>query len=650
LGEVLISALPSDLRAENQRLVVCRLDSFASSVGIEGEVFAEVKKRGRIQVRMLARAFSGRNFYRVLSRLVSEGAVGIEERLKRGPREDKKRGATERAGPSPVPCPKLTLTAEQETALQSMQDTLREGGFETFLLMGVTGSGKTEIYIRAMEQVWQRRRCSLILVPEIALTPQLLDRLEERFPGMVGRLHSGLTQAERLNQWWRIARGEVAVVVGARSAVFAPVPDLGLIIVDEEHDPSYKQDEGVRYHARDLAVVRGSLVGCPVLLGSATPSVESFQNVRDRRYRLLELTERVESRRLPRVEIVDLRSEGRDGGADGKLFSARLVEALQANHERGHQSLIFLNRRGFANFLQCNLCGFVVRCPHCSISLTFHFKEKSVFCHHCGFSKPAGDLCSGCGNMTLGGIGSGTEKIEQELCRLIPEAKIGRMDRDTTTKRGSQEKMLRQWERGEIEILVGTQMITKGHDVGGVTLVGVILADLSLNVPDFRAGERTFQLLSQVAGRAGRGTSPGRVVVQTFVPDHYSFEYAATHDYRGFFESEMEFRKALNYPPLSRLAHLRLEGTVSKEVERNAGLLGQSLRRCLGTSKRAEEIEVLGPAPAPIAKLRNRYRWQILLKGRKGSNLRELAYRARDLVPRRRTVRLYIDVDPYNML
>jgi len=656
IGEVLATALPPLLRLESQRMVVCR-EGFSGLGGrLEREIYAEVEKRGRVLIKTLSRLFSGRGLYRALDRLVSIGAVEIKEKLKESRHEEKDQGLERGPKVGLIAQPRFTPTQEQEAALQAMGERLEKGGFETYLLYGVTGSGKTEVYLRAMEAVKEQQRRSLILVPEISLTPQLLDRLWERFPDQVGVLHSGLTPTERWTQWWRIIRGEVVVVVGARSAVFSPVPNLGLIIIDEEHDSSYKQEEGLRYHARDLAVVRGKILGCPVLLGSATPSVESFQNCRQGRYRLHELTERVENRSLPNVETVDLRLEAREQrnnvippSSNDSVFSPPLREALQENRARGQQSLIFLNRRGFASFLQCSLCGFVWRCPHCSISLTFHRKERRVSCHHCGFLKPVGDLCPGCGQRTLAGIGYGTEKIEEELLRLFPGAKIARMDRDTTSKRGSQERLIRQWERGEIEILVGTQMITKGHDVAGVTLVGVILADLSLNLPDFRAAERTFQLLSQVAGRAGRGKEPGKVIIQTFLPEHYSFQFALAHDYPGFFAAEIEFRRALNYPPFSRLVHLRFEGPSLREVEQRAKFVGQRLRRHQEEWQGAGRIEVLGPAPAPIEKLRSRYRWHILLKGRKGSPILELANEARTLFPRG-GVRLYIDVDPYHML
>lgn len=665
IGEVLATILPPPLRTESRRILVLRPGDFPIAGEVETRILDEArKKRGRVTIKSLARSFSRGGFYRALNRLITLGAAEVQEwprQERRTKLEEIPRNAGKPLQHSQIP----SLTPEQRGSLRIIQQRLEGGGFETFLLYGVTGSGKTEVYLRAIEAARRANRRSLILIPEISLTPQLLDRLQGRFPGRVGVLHSALTSSERWAQWWRTLNGNVDVVVGARSAVFAPLPDLGLIVVDEEHDPSYKQEEGLRYHARDLAVMRGKLAGCPVLLGSATPAVESFENCRQGRYRLLELTQRVEQRALPRIEILDLREESKEEMqkvwakrevGNPRLptlspLSPRLKEAVQENHARGQQSLLFLNRRGFANFLQCHLCGFVLRCPHCSVSLTFHLDERGVFCHHCGFRKLVSTYCPACGNLTLSGIGFGTEQVEQELSRLIPGARIGRMDRDTTRKRGSQERLVRQWEKGEIEILVGTQMITKGHDVSGVTLVGVILADLSLNLPDFRAAERTFQLLSQVAGRAGRGKEPGRVIIQTYNPEHYTLQYVITHDYKGFFSAEIEFRRALNYPPFSRLVHLRVEGPKAQEVVASAKMLGKNLREeHRGDQETLEKIEILGPVPAPIEKLRRRYRWQILLKGEKGPALLKFARQALELLPRSRTTRLYVDVDPYNML
>jgi primosomal protein N' (replication factor Y) (superfamily II helicase) len=671
LGEVLATMLPPSLRTESRRLVIIRPGSFAVSGAFEQEILGELqKKKGKTSLTTLTRRFSGRRLYSALGRLETLGAVEILEQPPVHRRKIIEPIFKDRYSNHSQIAANLTLTTEQKRALQVIENRVDQGGYESFLLHGVTGSGKTEVYLRAMERVRGTGRRSLILIPEISLTPQLMDRLNQRFSGRIGILHSALTPSERRSQWLQIVRGEVDVVVGARSAVFAPIPDLGVIVVDEEHDPSYKQEEGLRYNGRDVAVVRGSLTGCPVILGSATPAIESYANCLQGRYRLLEMTQRVEQRALPHIEAVDLRTEltgfhaqtatrkgappqpikaAQDRGC--RLLSPRLAEALKNNHRNSKQSLIFLNRRGFANFLQCRLCGFVLRCSYCSVTLTFHYKQKSLFCHHCNFRKPATELCPECGNSTLAGIGAGTEQIEQELQRLVPDARIARMDRDTTQKRGSHEGLIRRWEKGEIDILVGTQMITKGHDVTGVTLVGALLADQSLSLPDFRAAERTFQLLSQVAGRSGRGNHPGRVMIQTYSADHYAFKYLIHHDYKGFFAEEMEFRRALNYPPFSRLVNLRLEGPKLHDVEAKANALAIALRERLIKDKNlSEHIEILGPAPAPIPKLRNRYRWQILLKGGKGSPLLELARQARDIFPRSHTMRLHVDVDPHNML
>ena len=670
LGEVFATILPPSLRTETQRTILLKPGTVSDCEGLEKRILERLRQsKGKISVKRLTREISGGSLYGVIERLESMGAIEIQERLP-GHRSRIEKTFLENGSAPALERPlRFVLHTEQEQAYRKIEDRLREGGFETFLLHGVTGSGKTEVYLRAMEQARQAGRSSLILIPEISLTPQLIDRLNARFPGRVGILHSALSAAERWAQWWQVVRGNVDVVVGARSAVFAPLPKLGLIIVDEEHDPSYKQEEGLRYNGRDVAVVRGKLSACPVVLGSATPAIESYQNSLEGRYRLLEMTERVQRRPLPSIETIDLRSKSNwsqqpnDGKAplpigstparsgEPRMISDRLAGFLRKNYQAARQSLIFLNRRGFANFLQCVFCGYVLRCSYCSVTLTLHKKQKSVCCHHCNFRRPTAALCPECGNLTLLGIGVGTEQVEEALHRLVPEARIARMDRDTTSKRGAHEALIRSWEKGEIDILVGTQMITKGHDVTGVTLVGALLADLSLNLPDFRAGERTFQLLSQVAGRSGRGDEPGTVIIQTYAPDHYAIQHLSHHDYKGFFAEEINFRRALNYPPFSRLVCLRLDGPKLEEVEKTARMLGAQLReKTIHNARFRDKIEILGPAPAPIEKLRNRYRWQLLLKGKQSSSLLELAKQAQEAIPRSRNLRLHVDVDPYNML
>ncbi len=668
LGEVLATMLPPHSRRDSKKTIILKADQPPVADELSQRLLQEVTRRkGKLSVKTLVRLFSGQNIDRLLARLEASGAIAIEERLAKPRRKSAHATTSPDFMASPSESIRIVLTREQDTALRTIGARLDQGGFETFLLHGVTGSGKTEVYLRAVEHARSLGRPSLILIPEISLTSQLLDRVTARFPGRVGVLHSALTAAERWAQWWHVRRGNVDIVIGARSAVFAPIVNLGLIVVDEEHDSSYKQEDGLRYNGRDVAVVRGKFSNCPVILGSATPALESYENCRQGRYCLLEIPQRVEQRPLPVIEAIDLRTQYRSGGpaaqssdvpheakvkkSDRPLMSDAFVALLRQNFADKRQTLIFLNRRGFANFLQCNLCGHVWRCPYCSVTLTLHLERKSISCHHCDYRRPTTNVCPECKNESLNAVGVGTEQVEAILQKLIPAARIARMDRDTTSKRGSQEALIRRWEKGEIDVLVGTQMITKGHDVSGVTLVGALMADLSLNLPDFRAAERTFQLLSQVAGRSGRGDDPGRVIIQTYAPDHYALKFLVAHDYQGFFAAESEFRRMLNYPPYGRLINLRLDGPKMADVEQQAQTLAAGLCASLNrTVSHREQIEVLGPAPAPIEKLRNRFRWQILLKGKQSPALLELARQARALVPRARAVRLHIDVDPYSML
>jgi len=666
LGAVLATMLPPNSRRNSKKTAVLKTEQPIVDDPLSQQLLDQIgRRKGKIQVKTLARRFPEYNVDRLLAGLAASGLIEIEERLTQQRRKSIGPAATEPPAPQGWSAQGFEMTAAQTEALRVIGSRLEDGRFETFLLHGVTGSGKTEVYLRAIEHARSLGRRSLILIPEISLTPQLLDRVTARFPGRVGVLHSALTAAERWSQWWRIVGGHVDVVIGARSAVFAPIDNLGLIVVDEEHDPSYKQEDGVLYNGRDVAIVRGKFADCPVLLGSATPALESYENCRQGRYRLLKIPQRVEQRPLPTIEITDLRAIDRAPVPQSSrsqtteppqeparpLLSNTLIELLRQNFAARRQSLIFLNRRGFANFLQCIACGHVWRCPYCSVTLTVHRQQKSIACHHCEYRRPVTAFCPECKNESLKQVGAGTEQVEAVLRELLPQARIARMDRDTTSRRGSQEALLRRWGKGEVDVMVGTQMIAKGHDVSGVTLVGALLADLSLNLPDFRAAERTFQLLSQVAGRSGRGDDPGRVIVQTYAPDHYALKYLVAHDYQGFFAAESELRRALNYPPHGRLVHLRLDGPKVAAVEQQAQRLAAALRRSLARPAGCREpIEVLGPAPSPIEKLRNRFRWQILLKGKQSSALLDLARQARALVPRSRAVRLHIDVDPYSML
>lgn len=538
----------------------------------------------------------------------------------------------------------LRLTAEQDTVLAEIGAALTAGKFAPFLLHGVTGCGKTEVYLHATRQCLASGRSVLVLVPEIALTTQLEGHFLARFGSEVALLHSGLTPGERFDQWQRILRGEARIVIGARSAVFAPLANPGLIIVDEEHDGSYKQEDNLRYQARDLAVLRASCTGGVALLGSATPSLTSYQHAVNGKYRLLTMSRRVADQAMPRVEVIDLRRIKTVSGRP-PLFAPELTGALKENLAAGDQSLVFLNRRGFASLLLCRTCGQAVRCTSCAISLTLHQARGELLCHYCGHTITSRTLCSQCQSPELVPVGFGTERIETELKALLPTARIARLDRDTSSNRQEFLAILRAVHNREVDILVGTQMITKGHHFPHVTLVGVVWADAGLNFPDFRAGERTFQLISQVTGRAGRGDKPGRVIIQALNPDHYAITAARRHDYQAFYQEELALRRGLQFPPFSHLVNLRFDGTEEHLVRRLAEQTAVLARRL----SRKSQVTILGPAPAPLSRLQGRYRWQLLLKAENRAGLHTLCRRLcgeREPGP----VKLTVDVDPENML
>jgi primosomal protein N' (replication factor Y) len=538
-------------------------------------------------------------------------------------------------------------TPAQAGVLEEIVHAIRSGRFSPFLIHGVTGSGKTEVYLRAIEEVLALEKEAIVLVPEISLTPQLLARFRERFGENLALLHSGMGKGERYDQWRRIWRGEVKIALGARSAVFAPFRNLGILVVDEEHEPTYKQEDKLRYHARDLAVVRARQAEAVLLLGSATPSLESYHNAEQKRFRLLGLPDRVEGRALPAVEVVDLRKEKVEGALSG-----RLSQALQKTLEEGKQALLFLNRRGFSSFILCPDCGHTFPCPNCSVTLTHHLRERALRCHYCDYRMPAPGDCPCCGGPRLRGVGTGTERLEEEIRALLPSARVERMDRDTTSGRHGHALILKRFETGAIDILLGTQMVVKGHDFPNVTLVGVISADTSLHFPDFRAGERTFQLLTQVAGRAGRGGFPGEVIIQTFNPDHYSIQKAREHDFPGFYREEMVFRRALHYPPETRLVTLRVTGESEKGTEaaaREAARIGAALLK----SPSARGIDLLGPSPAPLARLKGKFRWHMLVRGKSPQQLHRFVQDLRTRAEEGRKmpgVTLDVDVDPIFIL
>ena len=540
-------------------------------------------------------------------------------------------------------------TPEQSRAIKAVEYEIAAAHFRVFLLFGVTGSGKTSVYLAAGRAALAAGRSVLLLIPEIALTHEIAERARAQFGARVAVLHSGLSPGERWAEWARVRRGEATVVVGPRSAVFAPIKSLGLVVVDEEHDPSYKQEEGVRYNGRDLAVVRAQQVGCPVILGSATPSVESFFHAESGRYTLLDLPERTKGSALPRVSLLDIR--GRSKGSAGDLCSDELHAAIESNGQRHRQTLLFLNRRGFAHFVQCAACGEPAKCIACSVTLTLHRGRRALVCHHCGFTRPSHLPCAQCGAPSASEGTAGTEQVEAALAKRFPGLRIARMDRDTTARRGAHTRLLRAWHMGEIDVLIGTQMITKGVDNPRVTLVGVLNADISLNLPDFRAAERTLQLVSQVAGRAGRGNEPGEVLVQTLRPDHYSLRAAAAHDYRAFVAAEIEYRRSLGYPPFGRLINVRLEASSPTAAERTARDFAARMRARPEAGR--DGVDVVGPAPAPIERLRGRYRWQVLVRGTGSAATRSVVeYGRAEFLPQRRAVRvrIVVDVDPYSML
>lgn len=538
--------------------------------------------------------------------------------------------------------------AEQQAAIDALGAALERAQPGSFLLHGVTGSGKTEVYLQVVAKALARGRGALVLVPEIALTPQLVARFRARFGEGIAVLHSGLTERERHRDWHALRRGALRLAVGARSALFAPVPELSVVIVDEEHDSSFKQEEGFRYHGRDMAMLRAHLAGALCVLGSATPSVESSFLVEQRRIEKLSLTQRAQSQLLPEVEVVDLARNPGPGPSGHPLLTGPLHRALERCLAEGDQAIFFLNRRGFAPSLACGACSEVVSCPACSVSLTEHRRAGVLRCHYCDFATPVTEACPACGALALQRVGVGTERVEDALAQAFPQARIGRLDRDTAAGRGV-ETVLDRMRRRELDILVGTQMVTKGHDLPGVTLVGVLLADQSLAFPDFRAAERTFQLLEQVAGRAGRGERAGRVVLQTYQPQHYAVRYALCHDYLGFYRQELATRRELAYAPVVRLSAVRADAgdeQVARKIIRE--LADVALRT---PEVRAGEVALLGPAPAPVARIRGRHRVRFLLRARSREKLRAVARAVVERIDQGVAPgRAHLDMDPVSML
>jgi primosomal protein N' (replication factor Y) len=541
----------------------------------------------------------------------------------------------------------LVLTSEQREALTEIETAISERAYKAFLLHGVTGSGKTEIYIRAMRAALAQGRSAMMLVPEIALTPVFSRRLRAHFGDEVAIFHSSLSTGERFDEWNRIKRGEARVVIGTRSAVFAPVSNLGVIIVDEEHESSYRQQESPYYHGRDTAVVRAHKERAVVVLGSATPSLESFHNARAGKYRYLQLAKRIADRAMARAEIIDMREVFKRGGKQHAL-AEELINAIAETHERGEQSIVLLNRRGYSTFLLCRSCGERSQCVNCDVTLTYHQRERTLICHYCDFRQRPPEKCPACKGIYMHYVGEGTEQIEEMIARKFPSLRIARLDRDTTSRRQTYEQAILSFAAGELDMLVGTQMIAKGHDFPNVTLVGVVSVDAGLAMPDFRASERTFQLITQVAGRAGRGDRAGRVLIQTYHPEHYALRHACAQDYDGFYEEEIRYRKSLSYPPFVSLAALLVRGDDLTKTH----ALASELKRALDEANADRACRVLGPAPAPLARLRGEHRIQILIKSRSRPRLRamldlalsDVAERGYDLH------NVNVEIDPVNLM
>lgn len=653
LGEALRAALPPGMTKADDEEREARADVVVWARATEGASVEGLKRApaqqatlsylmavgGRALVAEVAHAIPGAR--ENLKNLAARGLVSLEEEVvQKGIAAGLEQSRHAR------------LTPEQTVVVGELQAALDERAFAPFLVHGVTGSGKTEVYLQVVERALQQGRGALVLVPEIALTPQLVGRFQSRFGNDVALLHSALKDRERLRHWQRLRRGEVKLAVGVRSAIWAPVRDLGVIVVDEEHDPSFKQEEKLRYHARDLAVVRGQQAKCLVLLGSATPSLETLENVRKARYRQVVMSRRVDDRPMPTVSLVDLRVERprtpENRAAEPPVLSPSLREAMAQTLERNQQVILFLNRRGHSTFVTCEVCGQSLKCSECDVCMTHHLSARRVQCHYCGRAEPLPDECPQCHGPLLK-LGVGTERVEAEVADAFPKARVARLDRDAASNAETLTDLLAQFARREIDVLVGTQMVAKGHDFPGVTLVCVALADTALALPDFRSAERTFHLLTQVAGRAGRGTEKGRVLVQSYNPEAAPIARMLANDFAGFAEEELKRRRQLAWPPYTRMVAIRIEGEHPAETQRVAHQLGQVLARAMPPSSHG--VRLLGPAPAPISKIKGRTRWQLVLKGPSHAVMaRPLDALEKALADVPSRVRVVLDVDPVAML
>lgn len=541
------------------------------------------------------------------------------------------------------PTTNLTLTEEQSNALDPIHQAINEEVHNTFLLHGVTGSGKTEIYLQAIDRVLQKGKEAIVLVPEIALTPQMVRRFKARFGSDVAVLHSALSIGEKYDEWRKVLRKEVRVVVGARSAIFAPFENLGILIIDEEHETTYKQEESPRYHAKDVAIKRGEYNQCPVVLGSATPTLESYARAQKGVYQLLQLSKRTNEQQMPDIQTVDMRDELHSGNRT--MFSQKLTEKIKYCIEHQQQIVLLLNRRGYSNFALCRDCGHVEECPNCDISLTYHKRDHRLKCHYCAYEQAMPALCPKCDSEHIRFFGTGTQRVEEALTKLIPEARVIRMDVDTTRRKGAHERLLERFSNQEADILLGTQMIAKGLDFENVTLVGVLAADSLLHLPDFRSAEKTFQLITQVSGRAGRHRLPGEVIVQTYTPDHYSITLASQYKYQDFYEKEMKMRHAFLYPPYMFLVLFTLSDENKLNVYQTALQLQKNLANQTG-----KNVVILGPSPSPLARVKKRFRYQIMIKYRDKQTLLTVIREALQQTPQKKGLQITVDFNPYHLM
>jgi primosomal protein N' (replication factor Y) len=658
-GEVLEAALPPPIRQQQREPRVAWLTRLRTRD--ECTVEAERVKKKAPQQAVALTYFAGAGEDKLLrTRVIAEAPCGdgaLRSLVKKGwfevTQEPKPSGPSfvdSQLSAASAASAVETLHADQETALKTISEAVEAGGFAPILIQGVTGSGKTEVYVRALRSVLEAGGRGIVLVPEISLTPQTVTRFREGLPEFGIRvLHSMLTPAARRREWQDIQAGKADVVIGARSSIFAPLERLNLIVIDEEHDSSYKQESSPRYSARDVAIVRARMLGIPVLLGSATPTLESAWNATSGKYRHVVLPRRVTSHDLPVVSIEPLGGEFYRPDGSG-LITDRLDYRIRKCLRAGEQVILFLNRRGFATYLHCFRCGYVLTCDNCDIALTFHRRENAARCHYCGQATGVPQACPECKVPGLRRAGVGTEKVATQVAKRYPDARVIQLDRDTVTTYQGLQDAIRRFSEGEFDILVGTQMIAKGHDFPSVTLVGVINADTGLHFPDFRAAERTFQLVTQVAGRAGRGQRPGHVIIQTFVPDHYAIDYAARAQFEAFLEKELSGRRALSYPPFGRLVKILIQGEKLEVVQAEAEALGSFLKQAASEGE-GERVQVLGPAPSPLERIQRKYRYQLLLKSKSSKRLHQLLHQLDHGLPRpKRGAERSVDVDPQSML